>query len=66
MATSEHGEEAEIAASILQNPGKPPLEHACLDLLPEGSLSIVQDTSEAITREGERSLTRQSLGAFFH
>ena len=66
MATSEHGDEAEGAAPVAHNPRQSPLKHAFQDAQPEGSLSIVRDTLDETAHEGEKILTGQILGAFYH
>jgi len=64
MSTSEHGDEAEIAASVLHSSGQLPLEPAIQDTVPT-SLSAVPDTLDKTTREREKLSTSQIPGAFF-
>ena len=64
MATSEHGDEAEIsAASIHRSPERPSLEP---DTTVQAFLSTVLDPSDGATRERETLSTTQISGAFFH
>ena len=66
MATSEHGDKAEIAASVHHSPGQPSLEPAIQDTTVEASLSTVLDPSDGTTCERETLSTNQISGAFVH
>jgi hypothetical protein len=67
MATSEHGDEAEVTAFVHHSPGQPPLEPAIQDTAPQGSPSTVPNTpDEVTTHQRERLLTSQVSGAIFH
>jgi hypothetical protein len=65
MATSEHGDEAEIAASVHHSLGQLSLETPIQDPTLQASLSTVLNTSGETTRERERLSTNQISGAFF-
>jgi len=56
MATSEHGDKAEIADPVPHSLGEP---------APQASFSPVLDTADDATREQERLSTSQILGTFF-
>jgi len=67
MATSEHGDEAEVAASIhCHSPGQPSLEPQIPDTTLQASLSTVLGMSDETTHERETPLsTNQISGVFF-
>jgi len=66
MATSEHGDAAEIAASVHHSPGQPPLEPAIQDTAPQASLSTVLGTLDETTRERGTLPANQISGACLH
>jgi len=66
MATSEHGDRADIAFSIHHSPGQQSLEPPIQDTTLQASLSKILDTSGETTRERETLSTNQISGAFFH
>jgi hypothetical protein len=68
MATSEHGDEAEISASVHHSPEQPSLEPGAIleDTTLQAFLSTVLDPSDGTTCEREISSTNQFSGAFFH
>jgi len=65
MATFEHGDEAEIAASIHHSPEKPALEPTIKDATLQGSPRTVLDTLDETTRERETLSASQISGAIF-
>ena len=66
MSTSEHGDQAEIVASVHHSPGQPPLEPAIEDKALPGSLSAVLNTPDETACERERLSTSQIAGAIIH
>lgn len=67
MATSEHGDNVEIATSVHHcGPGKPPLEPAIQETAPQASRSTVLGSSDKTTRERERLSINQISGVCLH
>ena len=62
MATSEHGDNVEIAASVWHHSGKPPLEPAIQETAPQASRSTVLGSSDNTTRERESPSINQISG----
>jgi len=66
MATSEHGDEVEISASIYHSPEQPSLEPALQDTTVQAFFSTVLDPPDGTTHERETMSTTQISGAFCH
>lgn len=65
MATSQHTDEVEIAASVAHSQGQPPLEHATDNAAQQGASISFLDTSDTTIPKPERLSTGETLGTFF-